>query len=368
MKKVLSVFLVITMLFLSCSMAASAVSNSDSASAIRKVFKEGPDEDIYDYYYYSPVKGDKDTKKYPIILWLHGQLSGDYKGDQIRQSDIAYFATSENQAKIKGAGGAFILVPRFPTLNVSLAWVGENANIKKFVDKFISEHKANVDTNRIYVGGYSMGGKAAMSFAAAYPNYVAAIFPTSSIYLLASAESDMRSLTNMPIWFFTGKEDDFWGKPIPQQDDWTYLCGITNRKDSIRWTQFSMPLYNYDGSVISSLGYSEHNVWDPVLHDLIMKSGSMYPNMTTINGFGTKVILSKDNSFLSWLSSFSIDGVIGDPDDNEGNNGDNEDDSSGGNVSGGNSSGLVFDSLKEILEYIVSLFDRLYKALFIFDF
>ena len=36
---------------------------------------------------------------------------------------------------------------------------GVTFDIKKFVDKFISDHKDNVDTNRIYVGGYSMGGK-----------------------------------------------------------------------------------------------------------------------------------------------------------------------------------------------------------------
>ena len=366
MKKIISVFLVITMLFLSCSMAATAVSNSDSAANIRKVFTTETDESIYkyDYSYYSPVKGKDDKTKYPLILWLHGQLSGDYTGDQIKESDVAYLATSENQAKIKGTGGAFILVPRYPTLNVTLAWVGENANIKKLVDGFIAKHKANVDTSRIYVGGYSMGGKAAMSFAAAYPNYVAAIFPASSIYLLASAESDMRSLIDMPVWFFTCKDDDFWGKPVPQQDDWSYFSGISNLKDTIRWTQFSMPLYNYDGSTILSIGYNEHNAWDPLLHDLIMKSGSMYPNMVTINGNGTKVVLSKDNSFLAWLSSHSLNGLVGE----EGGKDDDDDNSSGGNVSGGSSSGLVFHSLKEILEYIVSLFDRLYNALFTYDF
>lgn len=365
MKKTVSALLIITMLFLSCSVAAMAVSNSDSASKIRGVFKEG--DYIYDYYYYSPVKGESDKTKYPIILWLHGQLSGDYKGDQIRQSDIAYLATKENQAKIKGAGGAFILVPRYPTLNVTLAWVGENGNIKKFIDKFISENKANVDTNRIYVGGYSMGGKAAMSFAASYPNYVAAIFPTSSIYLLASPQSDMRSLVNTPAWFFTCKDDSFWGKPVPQTSDWNFFCGVSQKKDSIRWTLFEKPLYNYDGSRILMVGYEQHNVWDPVLHDLVMKSGSMYPSMTTINGHGTKVNLSPENSFLSWLSSQSLDGLIGE----EGGNDKPDDggDNKPGDDSGeGSTSGLVFDNLKEILQYIVSLFDRLYEALFIFDY
>lgn len=361
MKKLLSVLLAVMTLLLSISMAVSAASNVDSMNTIIKEFHEG--DYIYDYYFYSPVKSSSDKTKYPVILWLHGQLSGDYKGDQVRQSDIVYLATEENQAKIKGTKGAYILVPRFPTLNISLAWQGENANIKKFLDKFIEDHKNTVDTNRIYVGGYSMGGKAAMSFAAAYPNYVAAVFPASSIYpLLSSPNSDLTALADTPVWFFTCKDDDFWGKPVPQQSDWETFRRASNVKNSIRWTQFEMPLYNYDGSVILSLGYNEHNAWDPILHDLIMQSGSMYPNMTTINGQNGKVILKQDNSFIAWMSSQSLDGVVGEEgtddstDDNQGNN------------SGNQGSGLVFKHVREILEYVVTIFDRVFKRLFGYSF
>ena len=368
MKKIISLLVVLTMLFLSCCMSASAVSNQHSVDAIRNQFKVGSNEDIYDYYYYTPVKSSTDKTKYPLILWLHGQLSGDYKGDQIRQSDIVYLSTEENQAKIKGAKGAFILVPRFPTLNISLAWSGENSNIKKFVDQFISEHKDNIDTNRIYVGGYSMGGKAAMKFAAAYPNYVAAIFPAASIYLGADCKSDLRSLINTPAWFFTCKEDDFWGKPTPQADDWTYFCGIVNDKSAIRWTQFTMNyggesgLLNYDGTRIKTIGYTEHNAWDAPLHDLIMKDGKLYPNIvSTVNGYNTKVVLTVENSFLSWLSSQSLNGVIGEEGGDDGS-----DDGSGSGSGTGNqgSSGIKFYHVREILEYIVTIFDRVYKALF----
>ena len=362
MKKFFSVLLIITMLFLSLSMSASAVGNNAGADALRNQFVAG--DYIYDYYYYSPVKSSADKTKYPIILWLHGQLSGEYKGHQIRQSDVVYLASDENQAKIKGTKGAYVLVPRFPTLNIEadLAWNGESSNIKKFVDKFIEEHKDNVDTSRIYVGGYSLGGKAAMKFAAAYPNYVAAVFPAASIYLVASADSDLRSLINMPVWFFTCKEDNFWGKPTPQSSDWNYFCSITNDKSSIRWTQFTMNygndtgLLNYDGTRIKMIGYTEHNAWDPVLHDLIMQNGSLYPNMvSTVNGYNSKVVLTTENSFLSWLSSYTINGLVGEEgDDNTG---------SGGSGNSG-SSGLIFYHVREILEFVVALFDRVYKALF----
>ena len=357
MKKLLSVLLAVMMLFSCVGITASAASNIDGMNAIIKEFHE--DDYIYDYYFYSPVKSSSDKTKYPVILWLHGQLSGDYKGDQVRQSDIVYLASEENQAKIKGTKGAYILVPRFPTINVTLAWQGENANIKKFVDKFIEDHKDTIDTNRIYVGGYSMGGKAAISFAAAYPGFVAAIFPASSIYpLLSSPTSDLTSLSETPAWFFTSKDDDFWGKPVPQQSDWETFRRVSNVKDAIRWTQFEMPLYKYDGNVILTIGYNEHNAWDPVLHDLIMQSGSMYPNMTTINGYNGKVILKQDNSFLAWLSSQSLSGIVGD----EG--GSSDDDDQGGSNNDNQGSGLIFKHVREILEYVVTIFDRVFKRLF----
>ena len=386
MKKILSILLVITLLFLSCGMTASAASNNDNINTIAKEFKDG--EHVFDYCYYTPVKDASDTTKYPLIIWLHGQLSGHYPGYQVIKSDAAYFATKENQAKIKGTGGAFVLIPRDPTASANLAWNGEISDIKKLVDGFIADHKNNLDTNRIYVGGYSLGGKAAMKLAAAYPNYVAAIFPASSIYLGASANSDLKALINTPTWFFTCKEDNFWGKPVPQADDWSYFCSIANDKSSIRWTQFTrkdssgkdVGLFNYDGSKILMIGYNEHNVWDPVPHDLIMQNGSFYPNMTTVDGFGTKVNLTTEDSFISWLSSHSLDGVVGEEggNNNSGNDGGSSDNNSGSNDgnSGSNdsnsgssgeilgSSGLVFNHLKEILEFIATLFDRVYKALF----
>ena len=369
MKKILSVLVIITMLLLNCGMMASAVSNQAGADALRNQFKEG--DYIYDYYYYSPVKSASDKTKYPVILWLHGQLSGEFKGDQVRESDVVYLASEENQAKIKGTKGAYILVPRHPAVNssASLAWSSENANIKKFVDKFIAEHKDNIDTNRIYVGGYSMGGRAAIKFAATNSDFVAAVFPVSAIYLLASADSDIKGLINTPSWFFICKEDDFWGKPVPQSSEWNLLCSNSNRREDIRWTQFTridskgndVGLFNYDGSKISMIGYNEHNVWDPVLHDLVMQKGTLYPNMTTVDGNNKVVNITPENSFLSWLSSQSLNGVIEDSgsDDNQG--GTDSGNSGSGNTS---SSGKTFYHVRDILEYILSLFSRVYKALF----
>ena len=117
------------------------------------------------------------------------------------------------------------------------------------------------------------------------------------------------------------------------------------------------------GTIITSIGYNEHNAWDAIPHDLLMLSGSMYPNMTTVNGLGGKVILKEDNSFISWMSSQSLNGVIG-----EENSGDTSDDNNDSGNNDNSGSGLIFKQLKDILEYVVTIFDRVFKRLFGYDF
>ena len=78
-------------------MAATAVSNSDSAANIRKVFTTETDESIYkyDYSYYSPVKGKDDKTKYPLVIWLHGMGNGWTDGFQLTASDISAWKRAE---------------------------------------------------------------------------------------------------------------------------------------------------------------------------------------------------------------------------------------------------------------------------------
>jgi hypothetical protein len=95
-----------------------------------------------------------------------------------------------------------------------------------------------------------------------------------------------------------------------------------------------------------------------------MKDGKIYPNIiSTVDGNNAKVVLTTEKSFLYWLSSQSLNGVIGEegdvvtPPDDGGDQG-------GSGIGGTGSSGIKFYHVREILEFIVTLFDRVYKALF----
>lgn len=313
MKKALSVLLCFVMIFSTFAFSASAMSASEGLVALGTQFADG--KNTYEYCYYTPVKKTSDKTKYPLIIWLHGQFSGNTKRYQLDNCDVALWSSEEYQKKIKGTGGAFIFLPRDPTLNTNLqlAWNGDLSGLKKSIDEFIKKYKANIDTSRIYLGGFSMGGKAVIRLAAAYPGYFAAIFPMSSVY--DPSNSELRSLKNTPIWMFTCRSDVINSNVINSHSVstsiWNYLESVSTCKDINRWSYFVSPLVTPAGKYSAGFTYiSSHNSWDAVAHDLILDSGKLYSNMITVDGNHKTVNLTTSATFLSWLSNQTLNGQI----------------------------------------------------------
>ncbi len=313
MKKILSLMLVLSMIISCFAFTASAMSVSEGLEALESQFADGKNN--FDYVYYTPVKKTSDTKKYPLIIWLHGQFSGDYKRYQLENCEVALWSSEEYQAKIKGTGGAFIFLPRDPTLQLDMAWNGPVSELKLSIDAFILKYKKNIDTNRIYLGGFSMGGKGTVRLASAYPGYFAAIFPMSSVY--NPSNTDLKALKDTPIWMFTCRSDYIntsLNAHSIATNMWNYWKTNSSCKDVNRWTYFVSPLVNPNGitPVLDPI-YSvfQHNSWDAVAHDLVMNNGKLYSNMVTLDGNGNAVSLTTKDTFLSWLSSQSLGGSVG---------------------------------------------------------
>ena len=65
--------------------------------------------------------------------------------------------------------------------------------------------KANIDLSRIYVGGYSMGGKMTLKMAVAYPELFAAIFPICPAW--TPSTDALNLIADIPVWLTSGKLD-----------------------------------------------------------------------------------------------------------------------------------------------------------------
>ena len=304
MKKVLMFILSVCVICCCVCFASSAMSKNEGLDALRTQFFSDSSSPL-DYVAYSPVKEESDAKKYPLIVWTHGKSSGDYPGHQLIKDDcdIALWSSEEYQSRFKNAGGAFLLLLRCPTDTAVLPWgIERRADAKKTIDDFIAKNP-NVDVSRIYLGGYSLGGKMVYLLASEYPEFFAAVFPMSATYPVSSSE--LRSMKSVPMWLFTNVNDyktpsviySTSVKPI-----WDYYSKIAVNPQNSRMTTFEVN-YRPDGSVNDN----NHNTWNAVIHDLFMDNGEPFPTAKTVDGNGNEVTVTQTDSFISWLSSQSLE-------------------------------------------------------------
>lgn len=299
MKKITALLICFLVLLQMLSLSSFAVSEKQGMDALRNQFRSGKSE--LDYVYFSPVKNNDNTK-YPLVVWLHGNSSGDYPGHQLDNCSIALWSSEEYQMRFDKTNGAFLLLPRYPTSSVlSVAWEGGTGNLKKTIDDFVKEHIDNIDVNKIYIGGYSMGGKMTLRMAMTYSSYFAAAFPLSPVY--APTTMELNSLIDMPVWFFWCKNDDYSSlNPVTVTANWQYLMSISNCKEKCRISTFDT-IYNSDYSIKTADGKKDiHNTWDAACHDLFMDDGAAQKDMTVKDGAGKKITLTYPKGLINWLS------------------------------------------------------------------
>lgn len=125
-----------------------------------------------DYYFSPPWNYEKDynsTRKYPLIIYLHGSSQTDY----LRNLYYMGYDNSDGYKKdvsknFKTTYPCFAYVPQEP----NGPW--NNTKLIAQIEKIKADYR--IDTNRIYLHGFSMGGGATYSLASAYYNYNGQLF------------------------------------------------------------------------------------------------------------------------------------------------------------------------------------------------
>ncbi len=301
MKKIISLLLSLSLLVL-LGVPAFAVSIEVGTDVLSEqfIFGEGPETEGFsiDYRYYSPVK-EEDTAKYPLVVWLHGMGDGMSDGTQITKSNISYWASEEFQARFSN-GGAFIIGARSRE-ELGHCWTNSMIEpLKAAIDEFIAENSANIDLTRIYVGGYSMGGKMTLKMAIAYPEMFAAAFPICPAW--SPSEELLSNISDMPVWLTSGKPDPLVNYFMSVSKTWEKLVSVTNIAEEIRFSTLNKVCYE-DGKRTASA----HHSWFAVNHDMFSSDGGDYPRMETVNGKGEEVILTYPEGMISWLSAHTSD-------------------------------------------------------------
>ena len=299
MKKFTSIFFVFVLLLqLSVpGITASAEVVSYDNNTLNSWFLDGQCPGELDYVYYAP-ETQADTK-YPLVVWLHGSNSGTYARKQLEEYQFSNWASPEYQARFKNAGGAFLLAPRSSKDPAHNWYATSCSSVKKTIDYFISLYGDKIDTERIYISGYSTGGSLVWNMVTKYPGFFAAAMPIASIYNPTSAE--LNELSDIAVWMFNCEKDFYASaKTSMARSSFNTLQEITASPTSVRLTSFSQSI-NPDNTKLSKLE-KEHYIWIAVTNDMFMDTNEQYYYTKTIDATGSEITFKHPDGVISWLS------------------------------------------------------------------
>ena len=161
----------------------------------------------YNYRYFDPSEHgyEKPEKGYPIIVWLHGAgesgSSNNYDNNiQITANRVTAWGQAATQDLF---GGAYVIAPQTSRYVSNWTANGVIATIEAFIDLVGEE---NVDRDRIYIGGCSMGGMGTWTVIKAYPDSFAAAFPICANTSFTNAQ--IEALKDLPIFLIHSVDDN----------------------------------------------------------------------------------------------------------------------------------------------------------------
>ena len=145
---------------------------------------------IFPFVEYAP---EVRKEKLPLIVQLHGAGERGEGKEDLRAVDVHGFSSYLMQNEQE----CIVVMPQCPT---DTFWAAKVESILGFIRQVIQEF--DVDEDRVYLTGLSMGGYGTWFTAMAKPDMFAAIAPVCGGGMAWNA-----GVLKMPIWVFHGAED-----------------------------------------------------------------------------------------------------------------------------------------------------------------
>jgi len=190
------------LLLVSCALAGSRGGPADpdakapvpTGQTAQSLALKGPDGGSIRYLLYVPDDYAKRDKPWPLVLFLHGA------GERGANLDLV---KKHGPPKLIAAGKAFPFLCVSPQCPKS-GWWDRPAQIAALVA--LLDHlqaTLNVDVDRVYLTGLSMGGFGTWALAMAHPGRFAALAPICG----KGAPSKADRIAHIPTWVFHGAKD-----------------------------------------------------------------------------------------------------------------------------------------------------------------
>jgi predicted peptidase len=193
------------------SMPASVLADNqpETAPAVQTAVKTNVSSRIGGFYKALPARYDSTTKKYPLLVFLHGVgETGNGTTDLSRVLVNAVPALLNRQVfpaqfTVDGTNYSFIIInPQFKE------WP-QPADVNAMIDYAVANYR--VDESRIYVAGLSMGGGNTWDYAIAYPGRVAAVVPICGASWPSRDQMENIAKARLPVWAFHNNDDGMVG-------------------------------------------------------------------------------------------------------------------------------------------------------------
>jgi len=166
---------------------------------VHKAYPLGESNAEFGHYVYTPGGYENDGPEYPLIIFLHGWGE---RGDSGVDDKILERILSHGPPKLIKLGQ---WDPKYPFIVVSPQLVSEywpTEKVHSFIEYLIENYQIN--TNRIYLTGLSLGGGGSWYYVGEIENnYAAAIVPICG----SGNEYLVNNLRKVPIWAFHGAKD-----------------------------------------------------------------------------------------------------------------------------------------------------------------
>lgn len=181
-------------------------------------------KDGYNFWLYTPKTYKKEESK-PLVIFLHGRsLCGSHL-HKVRRYGTLHAIDKGREID------ALVLAPQNP---------GGSWNPQKILNTLRwTKDNYNVDTNRVYVIGISLGGYGTLDFTGTFPDKIAA-----SIALCGGTTlTDFSGLSKVPLWIFHGTAD----RAVPISASQKVVDGIKSTGDTCRYIFTRLQGFNHGG-------------------------------------------------------------------------------------------------------------------------
>jgi predicted peptidase len=173
-------------------------------------------------------------KQWPLVLFLHG--SGERGDDGLLQTDVGIAHAIRKNPKWFPC---IVVMPQCPN---DVWWDKAIADFETALGS--AEKEYNIDPERVYMTGLSMGGFGTWMYGAMHPERFAALMPLCG----GGKPEDGPALAKTPIWAFHGDQD----KAVPVAKSREMVEAVKKAGGEIKYTEYPKV---------------EHNCWDATYGD-----------------------------------------------------------------------------------------------------